>query len=432
MAKTTVTTSDSLAIKKFSTAVFNEVVRSSTSWDGMVGPAPKNLKDTLKNNDGRLETSPEYPVVQIVDLKNSRGDRVSVDLFNQITGNMTMGDNDITNDRSKMDYNSKEIIINQFRKSVSPGGRMTQQRTTHNLRMYAKSQLSAHFKRYIPQNRLIHMAGARGDQIGRSWAIPLDTDPGFSDQIINPIFAPSFDRHFYAGGKDSIANLTTTDIITLDDLDMIAAVIDEDEHPIQPVMAKASEELGMSDQLKAIVMLTPRQYDRLLRQTTSTASLRDFQKYDSLLKGSKYKLLRGECGIWRNMLIKRAGSHAVRFNVGTDVTVTQDSNTYSTTTSTVPDLHTGGTGLAAVAGNWAVDRALIIGGSAAYDVFGAYGPTDVMKWVEGMENDDNDWYCTVGGMGGFQKAMFDDGDGRHNDYGVMVMDSVAPIPQVAL
>ncbi|MGR5465602.1 DUF4043 family protein, partial [Photobacterium damselae] len=70
------------------------------------------------------------------------------------------------------------------RHMVNAGGKMTQKRTSHNLRKTARTLLGPYFNNLQDQIMTIHLAGARGDFISQSHddtIVPLASDPEFAE-----------------------------------------------------------------------------------------------------------------------------------------------------------------------------------------------------------------------------------------------------------
>ena len=77
-----------LAAKVFGAAVFAGVQTAPGFMNLLSGDAPQ-VGDAASKLKG--QSSPSYPIVKVTDLKQSAGDKISVDLFNIFTGIPTMG-----------------------------------------------------------------------------------------------------------------------------------------------------------------------------------------------------------------------------------------------------------------------------------------------------------------------------------------------------
>lgn len=163
MAQTNISTSDAVASKVFSAALFAQTQRQPTLLKNLTGPAPQQSAAEAKLKG---QTSPDYPVVRVTDLSSSAGDKVTVDLINIVGGKPIMGDANAEGRGVPLSFSSQEIKINKSTKVVDVGGAMSQKRTKHNLRRLGLAQLGGYMPRLETQLTLTHLAGARGFQAG--------------------------------------------------------------------------------------------------------------------------------------------------------------------------------------------------------------------------------------------------------------------------
>jgi hypothetical protein len=68
-----------------------------------------------------------------------------------------------------MSFSNMDVKIDQWTFPVNAGGRMSQQRTVHDLRRLARSQAVGLAARYFEQRTLVQLAGARGQADGNDW-----------------------------------------------------------------------------------------------------------------------------------------------------------------------------------------------------------------------------------------------------------------------
>ena len=120
-----------LARKLFSVVLFTAQNRAVNELKNLSGPLPKQAATERKI---KHQTIPDMPVVTCSDLSQTAGDTVSVDLVGIIGGKPIMGDKDAEGKGEPMTFNSFDVKIDQTRKPVKAGGRMTQKRTVHQLR----------------------------------------------------------------------------------------------------------------------------------------------------------------------------------------------------------------------------------------------------------------------------------------------------------
>lgn len=402
-----------LARKVFGAAFFAEYTRKQTFMSRLTGPAPTIGSERSKME--RMQTPPQYPGVRVTDLSKQRGDTVSVDLFNILQGKPVMGDTKISGKMMRLTSSSQDIKINQIRGGIDPGGRMTQQRTVHDLRTIGRANLMGWWMRFIDQWKYVHIAGARGSMNTADWVIPLESDPDFSEISVNTIQAPTYNRHFYGGDATSIDTLDTSDILTLDDIDMLRAAIDEANVPLQPIVLP--DDPASQDEPLYLLLVSTRQW-HYLQTRTGEKAWRTFLM-NARERSSKNPLFLGEPGMWNGILVRKT-SRAIRFFPGDTLTVATNADAFTTTTKTVPTLAT----------DYAVDRALLLGGQAFAEVWGKDSQSETfMRWWEETTDHGNTFEASVAGMGGIQKLRFKDSNGVDTDNGVMALDTVAPDPR---
>lgn len=420
MAQTTIPYGSPLAAKVFGAAVFAEVTRAKTFSNKLTGPAPKHGQAVGKL---REQTSADFPFVRVMDLSKGQGDSVSVDLFNILTGMPVIGDETIQGKRLALAHSSMDVKVNQTRFGVDPGGRMTQQRTVHDLRTTGKAGIEGIAARLDDQRKMVHLAGARGDQDTVDWSVPLASHDKFADIMINPVKAPSHNRHFYGGDATSIDSIDNTDILTLDTISEFAAVMAEADFPLQPI--RFPDDPAAEEEPLYVWYLTKRQWHWLKQHTNATTQVgwRTFLA-NARERGANNPLFTGTAGMWDGILLKPMGGRAIRFHQGSTVTVAADALAYTESTATVPTWEPG-----TAAGMHAVDRSIILGAQALACVYAKHGKSGVpMSWFEGEEDDGNRKVASVSMIAGDSKIYFTDAAGRHTDHGVAVCDSYAPNP----
>ena len=417
MSATVIPTGHPLARKIYGAAVFSEMTRQPTFMNRLTGEAPD--MGEVRSKLEKMETPRGYPVVRIMDLARSAGDTVSVDLFNILQGRPATGDTLIAGRMMSITSNSQDIKLNQLRGGVNTGGRMTQQRTLHDLRTVGRAGLAGWWTRMCDQIKLVHMAGARGSQYTPDWVVPLASDADYADIMVNPVTPPTYDKHFYAGDATSLATLDATDILTLDDIDRLRACIDEMQTPMQPITLP--DDPASADEPLYVLLVTARVW-HYLQTRTGEKAWRTFLM-NARERGSKNPLFAGEPGMWNGILIKKM-PRAIRFSPGEVVTVCQNVAAATTTTSTV-DAALGG----ADAAYYAVDRCLLLGAQAMAECWGQHSKSGThMAWHEETTDHDNVLEASISAIGGWGKLRFRDSTGYIKDHGVAVIDCVAPDP----
>jgi N4-gp56 family major capsid protein len=409
---TTIPVGSSLARKVFGSALFTRTQRKPSLLKNITGEAPKQTAAEAKLKG---QSQPDFPIVRVTDLGKSAGDTVSVDLFDIVTGKPVMGDKKLAGKMMSLSYSSQDIKIDQCRAGIDTGGRMAQQRTVHQLRGICMSNLTGYNSRLEDQQALVHLAGARGTQLTQDWVVPLATDPDYASIMVNPVYAPTYNRHLYAGDATGLADLDATNILTLGDIDRMRSYIEDSDLPLQPI--KLPDDPMADDEPLYLLLVTARQW-HYLQNRTDSASWRTFlaQAYARKTAGSKHPLFSGEPGMWNGIMVKRM-SRAIRFPANTVITVATSAATYTETTATCA-VHT--------------DRAILLGAQALANVYGRHQKSDFYyNWHEEESDHGNTLEVSTAMMNGKAKIRFNMG-GTDTDHGVMVMDSYAPDPKTTV
>ena len=422
MAQTSIPIGHPLAKKVFGAAVFFEVTQKPSFTGRLTGPAPTMASASSKL--GKMQTSPEYPIIRVMDLRKQKGHIVSVDMFNILEGLPVTGDRKLSGRMMKLSSSSMDIRIDQMRGGVDTGGRMTQQRTVHDLRTVGRAGLSGWYTRLRDQIVMTHLAGARGSQVTTDWVLPLEDHPEFQDIVVNDIQAPTYGRHFYAGDAEDVSDLDATDILRLEDIDRVRAVIDEQDVPLQPI--RFPDDPAADEDPLYVMLVSPRQWHYLINRS-GAAALRTFQQH-ARERGSSNPLFKGNVGLWNGILVKKM-QRCIRFNQGDVVKTATNAAHFTTEDKTI-----GGTqfGTDDYVGQHAVDRSIILGAQSLAEVYGSGPGGGAMSWHEEVTDHDNTLEASISSMGGFSKLRFRNKAGRDFDHGVMVLDSYAPDPRTVV
>jgi len=414
MGATQIPSGSALAKKVYGIGLFAGVQQAPGFMNMLSGPMPQqgDAESKLKG-----QTGPGMPVVKSMDLTKTAGEAVSVDLFNILQGKPVMADKRLAGRLMSLSFSSMDIKINQYRGGAEPGGRMTQQRTVHNLRGIAMAGLTQWATRLEDQLTIVHMAGARGSQNTADWVVPLSTDTDFPEIMVNAVTAPTYNRHFYAGDASSLADLDSSDILDLPTIDRISTTIGESEVPMQPVQVPGDQKAW--GQPLWVLFVTQRQW-LYLKTRTGEKAWRTFlaQAYARKKGNEKHPLYNDdEMGMWSNILVKVLPRWAIRFAAGDSVTVATSAAIYAETTAT-----------AAVP----TDRAILVGAQALGKVYGKHGASKYhYSWHEEVVDHGNAVEISAAMMGGCAKIRFApnlSGTATTTDHGVAVLDSYAPAP----
>lgn len=424
--QTQIPAGNALAVKEYSVALFASTMRNAWISKNMTGPAPQQADAERKL---KHQTNAGMPVVRVTDLSKSAGDTVSVDCVDIVAGKPIMGDRNAEGRGESLTFSSMDVSINLLTKVVDTGGKMTQQRTKHNLRRIGLANVAGWMSRMETQRCLIHMAGARGTQVGNSWSIPLSTDPDYAEIMVNSVKAPTYNRHYCADdsatgditqGGAQLASMASADVLKLSVIDTLRTIIDDMEFRMQPVMIP--DDPAAQDEPLYVLLCPPRAYSHLLQDATANNNIRAFQAaaWTRANYGSKHPLFRGEVGIWNGILVKKI-DWAIRAPLDGATTLPHitSANRYTATETNVT--------LASVAG-YAVERSLLLGAQALAWVYGkGQGGDYYTNWLERYYNFNRNLEVAAETMGGQAKLRFNvpdaSGVNEPTDHGVLVLDS---------
>ncbi|OJT42904.1 N4-gp56 family major capsid protein [Serratia plymuthica] len=365
--------------------------------------APKAVNPDKK---GTKQTSFTAPVVRITDLQKQKGDEVDMQIVHKLSKRPTMGDEKLAGRGENLAFADFSLKINQGRHLVDAGGKMSQQRFKHNLNKTARVLLGTYFNDLQDQCATVHLAGARGDFIADDTILPLAGHGEFGKILVNDVMPPTYDRHFYAGDATSFEQLDAADLFSLGTVDNIALFLDEMAHPLQPV--KMSKDELKDEDPYFVLYVTPRQWNDWYTSTSGKDWQAMMVRAVNRSKGFDHPLFKGECAMWRNILIRKYSGMPIRFNAGSTVAVSNNDNAASVSNKTA---------------STTIDRALLLGGQALGNAYGAGEGGGHFGYHEEKVDHGNGAEISVGWINGLKKIRFQQKDGRVNDHGVMVVDS---------
>jgi len=428
MSQTNIPAGSPLARKVYGAALFAKVVESSSFLKTLTGPAPKQSAAEAKLKG---QTSADMSIVRVTDLTKSAGETVSVDAFDTVTGKPIMGDRNAEGKGVAMSSSSQDIRIDNATFVVDAGGKMAQQRTVHQLRGIAMAQQQGYWPRLHTQQAIVHLAGARGSQVGKDWILPLGADPDFNDIMINTIKPPTYNRHLvldgttFVEGGQQLGSIDTADTWTLQHISELSTILSDHTMGLQPV--KVADDPAADDEpIKGLLYLTERQWKQIKMAASgtngvsfATATQNAWQRKSY---GSKHPLFSGECIMWDGILIRKLPKFVVRFYPGDLIPYVAAANRYTveqtTSNATIPTL----------TANHCVERALLLGAQALGYVYGKNQGSDTgFNWLERSYNFERNLEVAGEAMGGMGKLRFTFADGSGNmeptDNGVFAIDS---------
>lgn len=329
-------------------------------------------------------TSENSVIQRKTELESDSGDRISFDLSVQLRGEHTEGDRRLEGKEESLKFYTDEVIIDQARKAVSAGGKMTRKRTAHNLRSVAKGRLGDYWSRFMDEMTFMYLSGARG--INADFLFPL----GYTGHAGNTLQAPDAGHILYAGSATSKGTITSSDKMNrlLIERAAVQATMLQAQDPEAANMVPVSME---GEERYCVVMSPFQEHD--LRVADATGWL-EIQKAAAGAEGKNNPLFKGSLGMINNVIL-HSHRNAIRFS----------------------DY---GTGQDLPAG-----RALFLGRQAGVVAYGTTGGTR-FSWKEEVKDYGNEPTVASGTIFGIKKTRF-----NGQDFGVMSLDTYAKNPNVA-
>jgi N4-gp56 family major capsid protein len=398
--------------------------RRKTMGSRLVGPAPKQADAEAIL---RRQTSPDMPFVRVTDLSRQRGDTVTMDLIHPMTGKPIMGSRNREGKGESLNFSTFEAKINKTSKVADVGDDMMQQRTIHQLRPLAMANLAGYFGRLEDQRQLVAISGARGSVNTSDWCVPLASDADFAEIMVNPVKAPSYNRHYVVDGSTlvqggaQLASIDSTDILRLEHLDAIATIIDD--MAFKPAPVRIADDPAADDEPMYLMIVSNKAWNSIVTNVgANSLQWRTFLQnaWQRKSYGSKHPLFTGETGMWRRILVKTA-DWAVRFLPSDAVPHITSANRYTATETNVTVNGSLGAG-------YAVDRCVLLGAQALAILEGRNSPTaDVpYSWKERVYNGGDSVEIIGDAINGIAKVRHTIPDGAGNyeptDTGAFVID----------
>lgn len=374
----------------------------------------------------RQQTTQHMPIVRCQDLGKGKGDEISFHLLNPVGGYPIMGSEYAEGRGIGMKLTEGRLRVNQVRFPVNLGDVMTSIRSPADFRRLGRPVAQSLMDRYVDQSLLVHMAGARGYHDNMEWAIPTDSHQKFADIMVNPVLAPSKNRHFIADGAGIApfgvtageVNLDTTDQLKMGVIDAIRTTMDQIALPPPPVRFEGDS--AADDEPLRVLLVSPAQYsafatDPNFRQFQAAAMARAQQ-------AKMHPLFLGSIGLWNGVLIVKM-PRPIRFYAGDTIKYAANYSDSTETSCVVP---------ASFGTNFAVDRAILLGGQAIGEALASSDKSSIPFFWSEKELDHGDKVeLLIGAIRGVAKIRFEidaGNDGKQiTDYGAVAIDTAVPI-----
>ena len=434
MAGTAITTGNAVTKKSWSETLSYMVGREPTSMKSLTGPMPTEDEVLRKR---KQQSSQFMPIVRVDELTKTAGDKVQVDCGQILKFNVIMGDENAEGRGPAMDYSTQELVLNMATLPVSAGGKMSQQRTVHDLRKRAIYELSEVMPRFRWQRALVHMAGSRGKNDGVDWVLPPNTAAGpaadLAAKMVNPVRAPTYNRHFVVSagglvqGGAQLASILTTDVMRLSVIDEMAAIWSEMAIRMRPI--RIDDDPAATDSpIKGVFFMDQLVWDNLITDTTAANNIRKWEA-DAMRRAEvgnmkNHPLFSGQCFLWGDILMRKM-NFPIRFDASDAVAHITAANRYTATETNV-------TVAAGLSTTHQVARSLFLGAQALALVSGGGSNMSEETYSLLEKHTDNfgrnsEFAGELMGTEGKLRWSFPTataGQFEPTDYGVMVVDSV--------
>lgn len=278
----------SLAKKHFGGAMFSSTIEQS--W------VMKNLIENAHRTDKGAQMA-NAPIVVLNDLTKNEGDTISYDIYMQITGRATFGDDNLEGNLESLDAYTDEVSINQVRKGVDVGGRMSNKRTLNDQRSIAKQKLTEWFAQFLDQTCFTNLAGKRGIN-----PFLLAKNVNYAVKDTHEFEDYDADHIVYGGNAVSKASLTANDKMSLDLIDKLIVKATTEGGDADKKVRLTPLEKGGED---AYLMLLHPYQEHDLRKDTGTAGWLEIQKAAAGAEGSKSPLFKQALGNYRGVHFKK-------------------------------------------------------------------------------------------------------------------------------
>ena len=325
-----------------------------------------------------------------------------------------------------MSFSEDKLRINQARFAVDMGNTMTQIRSPYDMRRLARPKAQRLMNQYMDQAIQVHLAGARGFHDHKiEWSVPVSTHPEFSKILVNPVKAPSKNRHLVAGAG-SVAELavnggelkiSTTDTLSMDVLDSVRQW--GDSIPLPPPPVEFDNDQAATDSPIRVFLASPAQYSAF----ATDPAFRSFQAnaHARARLAKDHPLFLGDAGLWNGILILK-NPKAIRFYAGDEIKYCAAYDSEVESSCVVP---------ASFGEKFAVDRGLLLGGQALAMAFGASEHSGIpFFWSEEKGDHGDKMEMLIGAIWGASKIRFAVDHGDHTeftDHGVTVLDTAVSI-----
>lgn len=320
---------------------------------------------------------------EVTDLKKSAGDRVRVQLNQLLTGEGVQGDSILKGNEESLTFYTDDVLIDQIRHAADAGGRMTQQRTLHDLRSVCMDRLSDWVAQRYDRAFFNQLAGFTGSAVSEHGEAYDGTKSIYTGN--NAALAPSSNRHFWSeAGTSADEDLDSSgDNMSLSLIDDLVVEAKTASPMIKPIRIDGGDYY--------VMFLHPYQV-RDLRQDASTAgNWFDIQR--AAMEGGKVDdnpIFTGALGVYNGVILHESTRVPQGVNSSSGAPIST------------------------------VRRSIFAGAQAACIAFGRGDGFGSYNWAEELDDYGNQLGVAAGSIYGLKKTRY-----NSEDFGAMVLSTYA-------
>lgn len=344
MATTQYGLNNPLTVKLWARKLFQEALKQTWLYKFM-GPDSSNAIQVLN------------------DTSKGPGDRITVGLRMQLSGNGVLGDGTLEGNEEALTTYSDNLVINQLRHAVRSDGKMSEQRIPFSIREEARQGLADWWAGRIDLALFNQLAGNTAESDTRLTGANATT-------------APTSNGVSYPNGlssEASVASGTTSNIFKLNYIDQAVEKAKTNSPLIRPLRVNGED--------KYLIFLHPYQVTDL-RQNTATGQWLDIQKAVYQASKENNPIYKGALGEYNGVILHES--------------------------TRVPFVTTN------------VARALFMGAQAGAIAFGQGYAQNRLAWVEELFDYGNQLGVSAGMIFGAKKMVF-----NSQDFGTVVIPTYA-------
>ena len=406
--------------------LFATHMQRNSTLNRLTGKMPKGTAGA--NATLRKQTTQHMPIVRCQDLGKGRGDEVTFHLLNPVGAKPIMGSRYAEGRGTGISLTEDKLRVDQARFPLDLGNAMTSIRSPVEFRAVGRPIAQNLMDRYVDQSLLVHMAGARGFHNNIEWVVPTTADADFADIMVNPVKAPTKNRHFVVDNGtvtrlvDNAGELdiSSGDVVNMSVIDSLSSYLDQLVSPPPPVEFDTDE--ASEDSPFRVLLAGSAVYNIF-------AADPNFRTYQAnCLARARYAkdhpvFRNPDNALWRNTLIVKMPDNPIRFYAGDDIKYCAAFDSEAESSCKVP---------ASFQDKFAVERSILLGGQSLAKAYAKSRHSGwPYFWKEAPSDFDDKLEVMIGGVLGASKIRFavNVGDGRveFTDHGATVIDSVVPI-----